>query len=66
MLAARKGGEMLNESVHRYQPCRRPKRKPLPDLRNEKTYERVMKVAEREVRESRMIRFVQMLRLRRI
>lgn len=42
---------------------KQPQAKKLPDLRNEKTYEKLLKVAAIEVRESRKLRLTRALRL---
>lgn len=42
---------------------RQPQAKKLPDLRNEKTYQKLLRIADSEVRESRKLRMSRVMRL---
>lgn len=42
---------------------KQPQAKKLPDLRNEKTYQKLLRIANNEVRESRKIRMSRVMRL---
>lgn len=67
-MSTTEGGSMAKTS---YQPKQsqarstkaQPKAKKLPDLRNEKTYQKLLRVADSEVRASRRLRFSRAIRL---
>jgi hypothetical protein len=42
---------------------KQPQAKKLPDLRNEKTYQKLLRIADNEVRASRKLRMSKVLRL---
>lgn len=62
----KEGGNMANEPQKNYQSSKRPQAKKLPDLSNEKTYRKLLRIAEQEVRQSRRIRLARIFRLHRI
>lgn len=57
---------MANETSNRQKlrnVRKQPQAKKLPDLRNEKTYQKLLRIADNEVRASRKLRMARVLRL---
>ena len=60
------GGSMENQTSNQQSlrnVRKQPQAKKLPDLRNEKTYQKLLRIADNEVRASRKLRMSKVLRL---